>query len=83
MKWEAFKEFKDIGSAQVVSQYLESEGVPAHVQESGLDSGVIASYLVFVSAELAHRARWVLAQSDFTESELGYLATGKLSDEKN
>jgi hypothetical protein len=27
-----------------------------------------------------HRAKWVLADTDLTDSELDYLATGKLSD---
>jgi hypothetical protein len=37
-------------------------------------------YCVLVPSSLVHRAKWVLADSDLTDAELDYLATGKLSD---
>jgi len=59
---------------------LDSEGVPARVESSNLVAGIESRYRVLVPASLAHRAKWVLADSDLTDSELDYLATGKLSD---
>jgi hypothetical protein len=31
-----------------------------------------------VPSPLVHRAKWLLAESQFTDEELNYLATGKL-----
>jgi hypothetical protein len=71
-------EFPDRASAELVAAYLESEGVAAAIDCGSLLSGVQADFHLFVEASLAHRARWVLAQSDFTDSELNFLATGEL-----
>ena len=59
---------------------LDSEGVPARVESSKLVAGIESRYCVLVPSSLVHRARWVLADSDLTDAELDYLATGKLSD---
>lgn len=59
---------------------LDSEGVPARVESSKLVAGIESQHCVLVPASLAHRANWVLADSDLTDAELDYLATGKLSD---
>ena len=48
------------------------------VEAAHLSVGIESDFVIFVPAYLARRARWVLAQSDFTESELNYLATGDL-----
>jgi hypothetical protein len=31
-----------------------------------------------VTSELAHRARWLMSQAQFTDAELNFLATGEL-----
>ena len=79
-KWQPFQTFSDRGSAEVLAAVLDSEGVPARVESSKLVAGIESRYCVLVPASLAHRANWVLADSDLTDSELEYLATGKLSD---
>jgi hypothetical protein len=79
-EWKPFEVFSDRGSAEALVAVLGSEGVPARVESSELVAGIEARYRVLVPSSLVHRARWVLADSDLTESELDYLATGKLSD---
>lgn len=78
--WQQFETFSDRGSAEALAVVLECEGVPARVESSGLVAGIEARHCVLVPASLVHRAKWVLADTDLTDSELDYLATGKLSD---
>ncbi len=79
-EWQPFETFSDRGSAEALAAVLGSEGVPARVESSELVAGIEARYRVLVPSSLVHRARWVLADSDLTDSELDYLATGELSD---
>lgn len=79
-EWQPFRTFSDRGSAEVLAAVLDSEDVPARVESSKLVAGIESQYCVLVPASLAHRANWVLADSDLTDSELDYLATGELSD---
>ena len=81
-EWEPFLGFASRASADVVAIILESEEVPILIEASHLVAGIESDFVIFVPAHLAHRARWVLAQSDFTESELNYLATGELRRSK-
>lgn len=78
--WELFQTFSDRGSAEALAVVLDSEGVPARVESSTLVAGIETRHGVLVPASLVHRAKWVLADSDLSDSELDYLATGKLSD---
>lgn len=79
-EWKLFQTFSDRGSAEALVAVLGSEGVPARVESSKLVAGIEARHGVLVPVSLLHRAKWVLADSDLSESELDYLATGKLSD---
>jgi len=79
-KWQPFETFSDRGSAEALVAVLNSEDVPARIESSHLVAGIETRHRVLVPSSLMHRARWVLADSDLTESELDYLATGKLSD---
>jgi hypothetical protein len=79
-EWKPFQTFSDRGSAEALVVVLNAEGVPARVESSHLVAGIEARHRVLVPSSLLHRARWVLADSDLTDSELDYLATGKLSD---
>jgi len=79
-EWQPFQTFSDRGSAEALAVVLDSEGVPARVASSGLVAGIESRYCVLVPVSLAHRATWVLADSDLTDAELDYLATGKLPD---
>jgi hypothetical protein len=79
-EWERFQAFSDRGSAEALAAVLEAEGVPARIESSKLVAGIEAQHSVLVPASLVHRAKWVLADTDLTDSELDYLATGELSD---
>jgi len=79
-EWQPFQTFSDRGSAEVLVVVLDSEGVPARVESSKLVAGIESRYCVLVPTSLVHRANWVLADSDLTDAELDYLATGELSD---
>ena len=79
-EWQPFQTFSDRGSAEALAVVLDSEGVPARVESSKLVAGVETRHCVLVPESLVHRAKWVLADTDLTDSELEYLATGKLSD---
>ncbi|MEM6581624.1 MAG: hypothetical protein AAF699_10150, partial [Pseudomonadota bacterium] len=67
--------------ADLAAEYLSREGVPADVRQGNLEGGVISNFEVWVSSELAHRARWVLANSEFEDEELDFLATGFIGDD--
>jgi hypothetical protein len=77
-RWEVFRTFDDIGSAEVMCSWLLREEVPAKVVPRTLENGLEAAFCIFVVSRLAHRARWVVAQLPPSDEELEYLATGKL-----
>jgi hypothetical protein len=76
--WERFKSFADAPSAVAAAAYLEQNGVPSRVEAGSPNVDFSPAAFVLVPGHLAHRARWVWAQSDLTETELQYLATGEL-----
>ena len=76
--WERFMGFSDTPSAVAAAAYLEQNGVPSRVEAGSPNVDFSDAAFVLVPGHLAHRARWLWAQSDLTESELQYLATGEL-----
>jgi len=80
-QWEAVASFSDLPSANVLAERLRGDGFPTIVISDSNLLGEARQCQVRVPAELARRARWLLAQSQFTDEELNYLATGKLVDE--
>ena len=75
---EPVAEVSDLGSAQVLVGILLGESVRAKAEPVGLVAGFPRAFRVLVDPRQAHRARWVLQPSDFTDAELDFLATGKL-----
>jgi hypothetical protein len=55
--------------------------VRTKVEGFGLLVGVPSGYRVLVDARQLHRSRWILGQSDLTDAELAFLATGQLREE--
>ena len=81
MPWERFMSFPDSASAIAIAGYFEQNGVPSRVEAGspGVDLSPVA--YILVQGQLAHRARWLLAQhADLSEAELEFLATGRLGD---
>lgn len=76
--WIPLLEFGSRGSAEAVAAVLQAEQIPTHVASGRLVAGIEAQFVLSVPQSLAHRARWLLEQSDFTEDELAFLATGEL-----
>ena len=76
-------EFADRGSADAIAALLRAEDVRASIEPSGLLAGLSSTYKVLVSERVAHRARWILKESEFSESELAFLATGKLNGDED
>lgn len=77
--WMPFAGYPDPWAAHIVAGLLENEGVPTYIESSGIFEVSISLAVVWVPQPLAHRARWILAQTPPTESELVFLATGELS----
>jgi hypothetical protein len=72
--------YSDTVSAEVSAQLLRSEGVDVRLVTDSALLGEARQCEVHVPAQLAHRARWLLAQSPVSDGELEYLATGMLGD---
>ena len=77
-EWSLIDTFQDRGSAESLALMLRAEGVPTLVRSCGVIGIVEFAFQVLVDPSLEHRARWLLAQSSFTNAELEFLATGKL-----
>jgi hypothetical protein len=80
--WQWLMTVYDTLSAQVVAERLNGEGVPTRVQTDSPLFGVARTCEIFVPTELLHRARWLLASSQFSDAELSYLATGQLGSDR-
>ena len=80
--WESLLTVFDTLSAQVLAERLNADGVPTRVQADSPLFGVARTCEIFVPTELVHRARWLLASSQFSDAELSYLATGKLGSDR-
>ena len=76
--WLPFIRFATRGAAAPVAAILEAQGVQTSLQAHRPASGVETDFVLAVPKDLAHRARWLLAQSDFSDAELEFLSTGYL-----
>ena len=75
--WETFRSFDDQASAEALAERLRIDGVPAFVEGENPVPG-LGSFHVLVPTDLAHRARWIMAEVESMGDELNYLATGEL-----
>jgi hypothetical protein len=82
-EWQTVASLSDVPSAQILAQRLIFEGVPARVMSDPQLLGEGRNCEVQVPSVLAHRARWVLAESQFTDEELNYFATGELGTDND
>jgi hypothetical protein len=79
-QWEEFRIFQSKGIAEALAARLESDGVPTQMESRRLENALDAHFVVYVTKELAHRARWILAQLPPDEADVYYMATGQLPD---
>ena len=77
---EQVAKFSELGSADVIVALLEGENVRAKVRAGGVFAGMPAFYRVFVDERQLHRARLILRESNLTDAELTFLATGELGN---
>jgi hypothetical protein len=83
LAWVGVATFSDVLSAQVMAVLFRGEGVPAEVLSDGPLLGEARCCEIRVPSELAHRARWLMSQAQFTDAELTFLAAGKLEGGDN
>lgn len=75
--------FSDVPSAQALATLFRAEGVPVEVVSDSSLLGEARCCEIRVPSELAHRARWLMSQAEFTDAELTFLATGELEGGNN
>ena len=56
-----------------------AQGITSHVVPDSTLLGEAIPCRVLVDKALAHRAKWVMSQGQFTDEELTFLATGVVS----
>lgn len=74
--WCTFGEFDSQLAAEVIRSLLEAEEVDCSIDSAQLELGIPAKFVLSVPRSKLHRARWIIEQSDLTERELEFLATG-------
>ena len=82
-RWKEFAAYPDAASAEVAAGLLRSEGVPVDIASDEPMPGLIQGFRLMVPADLLHRARWVVANTDFTEEELAFFATARLDSDES
>jgi hypothetical protein len=70
--------FQNQPSAESAAEFLRGNGVPATVEVCAALPGLVESVRVVVPSSLLHRARWLLNLGDISDSELDFIATGRL-----
>jgi hypothetical protein len=81
VEWQIAASFSDTTSAEAVAQLLRLEGVETRVVTDRALLGEARPSQIWVPAALSHRARWILSQSQVSEAELDFLATGQFRDD--
>ncbi len=76
--WRVLGSYENQVTAEALAEALRQGGVPARVEVDSPVPGFVEDVRVIVSAELHHRARWIVNQQSVSLSELEYAATGKL-----
>jgi hypothetical protein len=76
--WDVVVTLSDVPSAHVMAVLFRAEGVPAEVVSDASLLGEARRCEIRVPSELAHRARWLMSQAQFTDAELTFLATGEM-----
>jgi hypothetical protein len=76
--WSVFATFGDRISAQALIGLLESEKLPCRFVSNEVVPGLGTEFSVLVHTNQLHRAEWIRKQSQVSEEELTYLATGEL-----
>ena len=73
-EWRLLATLTDLPSAQSLAEVLASEGVSVRVNSDAGVLGQAAPAEIYVSASQLHRAKWLLAQGEFSDEELTTLS---------
>jgi len=75
--WQLLTTLSDVPSASVYAQALAAESVGVRVVTDANVLGQAAPCRIYVERAHLHRARWAMAQRDFSEDELTVLSTAE------
>jgi hypothetical protein len=78
LKWEPAISVIDVRVARSVAELLEAELISVQVMPDSRVTEAAPSWMVLVPVGQSDAARQLLAQSQFTDAELTFLATGEL-----
>lgn len=73
-EWQEFAVYSSAASAEAMAGRLRSEAVPVRVTVIEPVPGLTYEVRVLVPSHLLHRARWVVAQAQFSDDELASCA---------
>ena len=78
-KWQLLTMAPNIPAAHALETLLKGHGIECRLKSGTPLLGEGRHCAVTVEASLLHRAKYVLAEVNFTDEELDFLATGQLS----
>ena len=78
-KWHVLTTAPDLPSAHALVEVLTAQGITSRVVPDSTLLGQALSCRVLVDSALAHRAKWLISQAQFSDEELAFLATGMVS----
>ena len=76
--WSEFRSYPSASEAEVDAAYLRSEGIESMVTNHSTLPGQPGRAIIWLEHSLHERAGWLLKLPPVTDSELEFLATGKL-----
>jgi hypothetical protein len=80
-EWRLLTTLPDLPSAQLLAEILGSDGIAVRVSSDASVLGQAAPSRIYVGATQLERARYSLSQRQFTDEELGLIASGALPAE--
>ncbi|HTC50656.1 MAG TPA: hypothetical protein VK700_01825 [Steroidobacteraceae bacterium] len=78
--WSVVAKFGDPISAQALFGLLEAWNLPCYFASNGAVPGLGTEFAILVPTEFLARAQRIREQSQVSEEELTFLATGELPD---
>jgi hypothetical protein len=77
--WQVLMTAPNVPAAHALMTLLHDRGVECQLKADTALLGEGRQCAILVEASLLHRAKYVLAEANFTDEELDFLATGQLS----
>ena len=78
--WVSVTIYSERVSAEAALGLLAGNEIPAYISSDEHVPGLGTRFSILVPSELLNRAQWLLRESNLSERELTYLATGELTD---